>query len=183
MILIGFELEQSIAAIHVCCDLAIDWIVIEQIAHDSREDQVNPKQYLLHDSTTAQLSASVDAYEPETINLVLTRGSCKQFAVIVDAASAIGFGKHAYFLDRPTSPPHAVEAAIAAAHQPFNSKRPLLRMVLVAVHGLNAICRCFLGGTRITPTPYSIYAVNVRTMTAEKVIGDYAKPYVIKGYR
>ncbi len=73
--------------------------------------------------------------------------------------------------------------AISVAHQPFDSKRPVLRTAFVAVDRLYAICRCFLGGTGIIPTPYWVYAVNIRTMTAQKLNRNDAKPFSIKGYR
>lgn len=183
MILIGAELEQALTAITCCCEVPINWDTLDQIELDSRENQVDPKQYVLHDSNHTHLSATVDAYEPETTTLLLDRGCCKQFDSIVTAASAAGFGKRAYFLNRSSSPPKDVADAITMAHQPFISKRPLLRMVLVAVDRMDAICRCFLGGTGIRPTPYWVYAVNVRTMVAEKLDRDDAKLFSISGYR
>ena len=183
MILIGPELEQALATIQCCCDFPVNWSVLDQIQHDSRENQVDPKQYILHDSKRIRLTANVDEYEPETIALHLDRGRCDQFDAITSAASERGFGIHGYFLDRPRKPPRFLADAITAAHQASISKRPLLRMSLVACDRLNSISRCFVGGSRIKPTPYWIYAVNVRTMSAQKLSGDDAKPYTIKGYR
>jgi len=183
VILIGPELEQSLGAIACCCGFNIDWPVLDQIEYDSRENQVAPKQYVLHDSKRSRISAAVGEYEPETITLTLDRGRCKTFEAIITAAASTGFGKHAYFLDRPSKPPKDVMNAISAAHQLFSSKRPILRSAFVAVDRVNAICRCFLGGTGIRPTPYWVYAANVRTMHAEKLSPDDAKPFSIKGYR
>lgn len=183
MILIGLELEQALAAIVCCCDLSIDWPVLDQIERDCNENQVGTKQYVLHDSRRTHISGTVDAYEPETITLALDRGRCRHFDAIITAASSAGFGKHAYFLDRPLKPAKDIAMAISAAHQPFCSKRPILRSTFVAVDRLNAICRCFLDGTGIIPTPYWVYAVNVRTMVARKLDSDMAKPFFIKGYR
>ena len=183
MILIGPELEQALAAICCCCDLPLDWGVLDQIEHDSRENQVDPKQYTLHDSKRVRLAANVEEYEPENITLRLEPGRCKQFDSITSVASGRGFGTQAYFFDRPLKPPTFLADAITTAHQPYISKRPLLRMSIVACDRLNAISRCFLGGTGIKPTPYWIYAVNVRIMSTEKLTGDAAKPYTIRGYR
>lgn len=183
MILIGPELEQALAAISCCCGFTIDWTVLDQIERDSRENQVDSKQYILHETKRTRIAATVDDYEPETITLALDRGRCKDFDAIILKASSTGFGRHAYFLNRPSSPPKDVMNAISAAHESFSSKRPVLRTEFVAVDRLNAVCRCFLGGTGIKPTPYWVYAVNVRTMKAQKLNGDDAKPFLIKGYR
>lgn len=183
MIHIGRELEQALAAITCCCDIAINWEILHQIERDSREDKVNPKEYVLHDSKHVRLMASVDAYEPETISLLLTRGHCRHFAAIVACASAEGFGKHAFFLDRPLAPTKSLVDVINSARQPLSSKHPVLRMSLVAFKGRNAIVRCFLGGTGIMPAPYLIFAADIRTMSAKELSGDDAKPFTIAGYR
>lgn len=183
MILIGPELEQTLAAIACCCSLNIDWSVLDQIKRDSEDNQVDSKHYILHDSKRTRLSGTVDGYEPETIRLTLDRGRYKHFNAIIAAASSTGFGKRAYFLSRPSNPPRDIMNSISAAHQPFTVRRPLLRMAFVAVDRLNAICRCFLGGTGIIPTPYWVYAVNVRTMVAQKLGRDDAIPFAIKSFR
>lgn len=66
MILIGAELEQALAAITCCCGLTIEWSVLDQIERDCRENQRDAKQYTLHNSRHACISAAVDEYEPDT---------------------------------------------------------------------------------------------------------------------
>ena len=183
MILIGPELEQALAAVACCCDISIDWTVLDQIKHDSRENQVDPKQYVLHDTKRIRLSATVDAYEPETITLHFIRGRCKQFDSIISTASSTGFGVHAHFFDWPQKPPRFLADAISSAHASIDPRHSILRIAFVAVRHLNAITRCFLKGTGIRPTPYLVYATNVRTMLTQQLNADDATPYTIKGYR
>jgi hypothetical protein len=183
VILIGPELEQTLAAIACCCDIPIEWDVFDRIERESRENQVDSKHYLLHDSQRLRLAATVDAYEPTTAALSIDRGRCKQFNSIIAAASEVGFGNHAYFLERPQKPPQFLAAAIFAAHTEQDPNHPMLRMQLVAIHCPNSITRCFLDRTGLRPTPYLVYATNLRTMNTQQLHGSDVIPYSIKGYR
>jgi hypothetical protein len=185
VISIGPELEQSLAAISCCCDLLIDWVVFDQIMREAQENQVATKHYILHDSRRAQLSATVEEYEPETVLLRLDRGRCAQFDSITSAASKMGFDIHAYFLDRPQSPPRFVNDTIRSVHNGSDRSHPVLRIQLVAIRRLDAVTRCFLDRTGIRPTPYVVYSTNIRTMET-RVLHHNDKdtaPYTIKNYR
>lgn len=185
VISIGPELEQSLAAIRCCCDFPIDWIVLDQIMRHAEEDQVNSRRYILHDSRRFHLSATVEEFEPETVSLRLDRGRCKRFDSITLAATETGFNVHAYFLDRPGSPPGFLDDTIRSVHNTCDPLRPVLRIHLVAIHGLNAVTRCFVDRTGIRPTPYVIYSTNVRTLETQQLNHNDKEtmPYIIKGYR
>ena len=156
MILIGTELEQAIAAIFCCCGLPIEWSVLDQIEDDCRENQRDAKQYALHSSRHACLSAAVDEYEPETVRLNLAGHRSEPFNSIITAASTPGFWQHRFFLERPIDAPKTIAASIETA---LNANRPsetFAKFRLVAFRGLDA---------------------------TRQLVEDESKPYSIKGYR
>jgi len=185
LVIIGPELEQSLAAIRCCCDLQIDWSVYDQIVREAEENKVDSKHYVLHDSSRVHLSAAVDDYEPETVLLRLDRGRCSQFDLIISVASEMGFDAHAYFLDRPQTAPRFLFDSIQSVHNTSDPSRPVLRVQLVAIRRLDAVTRCFLDRTGIRPTPYVVYSTNVRTMETRQLNQNDrdTAPYTIKGYR
>lgn len=183
VILIGTELEQALAAITCCCGLSVDWAVLDRIERDCQENQVDAKEYVLHNSRRNCISATVDDYEPETISLTLTGHRCTQFDSIVDAASTPGFGQQPFFLDRPVDAPQPLVDSIQVALNADYPKRKFARFRLVAFRKLDAITRCFLVRSQIIPTPYVVCSTNTRTMETRQLVDDESKPYAIKGYR
>jgi hypothetical protein len=182
VILIGSELEQALAAITCCCGFVIDWAVLDKIKLDCRENQVDEKQYVLHKSRRACVVAQVDEYEPEVVTLTLVGRSCKHFNAIVAAASMPGFGQHAFFLDCPIAASRTLADAI---HSTLNAESPndrFARVSLVAVRNLDAITRCFLRSTTLSPTPYVVCATNMRTMATRRLQSEESDPYSIKGH-
>jgi len=183
MILIGTELEQALAAITCCCGFSIDWSVLDQIETDCRDNQVDAKQYVLHNSRHACISATVDEYEPETVILALSGKRSTQFDAIITAASTPGFGRYPFFLDRPMDAPppfvDLIEAALAADHP----NATFARYRVVAFRGLEAITRCFLKKSKLIPTPYLICSTNTRTMETRQLANEETKPYTIRRYR
>lgn len=152
---------------------------------EAQENQADSKHYTLHASRRVHLSATVEEYEPETVLLRLDRGRCAQFDSITSAASEMGFDVHAYFFDRPKSPPRFLEDTIRSFHNTSDPSHPVLRIQLVAIRRLDAVTRCFVDRTEIRPTPYVVYSTNVRTMkTRLLLLNDKdTAPYTIKGYR
>ncbi len=152
---------------------------------EAQENQVDSKHYVLHTSRRVHLSATVEEYEPETVLLRLDRGRCAQFDSITSAASEMGFNVHAYFLDRPQSPPQFLDDTIRSFHNASNPSHPVLRIQLVAVRRLDAVTRCFVDRTEIRPTLYVVYSTNVRTMETRLLhhTDKETAPYTIKGYR
>jgi hypothetical protein len=126
-----------------------------------------------------QVSASVDAYEPESATLHLDRGRCEQFEAITAAASEFGFGGHGYFLDPPLKAPAFLALSLTAFHGRIRPLNSLRRCQLIATHGLNAITRCSLDPSGIRSTPDVVYATNVRTMQTVPLSGRDAGPYRI----
>ena len=183
MILIGLELEQALAAITCCCGFNIEWSVLDQIEHDCRENQRDAKQYNLHNSRRACISAAVDEYEPDTVILTLSGHRSDPFDSIITAASTPGFGKHPFFLDRPIDAPKPISDSIETAMSVNRPSDTFARFRLVAFHGLNAITRCFLAKSTLIPTPYVIYSTNIRTMESRQLVEGEASPYSTKGYR
>lgn len=183
MILIGTELEQALSAITCCCGLTIQWSVLDQIEHDCRENQRDAKQYALHNSRHACISASVDEYEPDTVTLTLTGHRSAPFDSIITAASTPGFGQHPYFLDRPIDVPKPFADSIKTALSANHPNGKFARFRIVAFRGLDAITRCFLAKSKIIPTPYIICSTNTRTMESRQLVDDESKPYAIKEYR
>ncbi len=129
------------------------------------------------------LTATVEEYEPETVTLRLVRGLCRQFASIISAAAESGFTNHAYFIDKPQGSPRFLADIIHSIHATAHPNHPVLRIQMIATRKLNAVTRCFLKRTGIRPTPYVVYATNVRTMETRQLTGDEATTYTIKGYR
>ncbi len=174
MILIGPALEQALSAIRCCCDIPIDWAIVDQIERDSQDNQVDSKHYVLHDSRRACLTAIVDAYEPDTVRLCLARGRCQQFGSIISSAAEPGFAVHGFFFERPQTPPRFLADVIQSAHAAIEKAHAVLRIQFIATRRLDAVTRCFLNGTGIMPTPYVVYSTNVRTMETRKLMGDDA---------
>ena len=183
MILIGTELEQALAAITWCCGLVLEWSVLDHIVRDCQENQVEAKQYALHNSGHACVAATVDEYEPDTVTLTLVGHRCKQFDAIVAAASMPGFGQKAYFLDCPVDAPRQLLDSIHSTLNAEPHNGGFARSRLIAFHKLDAITRCFLGRSKIRPTPYVVCATNTRTMVTRQLRDDESTPYAIKGYR
>jgi hypothetical protein len=183
MILIGTELEQAIAAIVCCYGLTIEWSVLDQIEDDCRENQRDAKQYSLHSSRHACLSAAVDEYEPETVRLNLAGHRSEPFNSIITAASTPGFGQHPFFLGKPIDAPKPIADSIETALNASHPSETFARFRLVAFRGLDAITRCFLAKSKLIPTPYVVCSTNIRTMESRQLVEDESTPYAIKGYR
>jgi len=183
MILIGTDLEQALAAITCCCGLTIEWSVLDQIENDCRENQRDAKQYTLHNSRHACISAAVDEYEPDTVTLALTGNRSAAFESIITAASTPGFGQFPYFLDRPIDAPQPVANSIETALLADHPSEKIARFRLVAFRGLDAITRCFLARSKIIPTPYVVCSTNTRTMESRQLKDVESTPFAIKGYR
>lgn len=182
MITIGLALEQSLAAIRCGCGFVLDWEVLDRIVRDSQENQVASKHYVLHDSRRALLSASVDEYEPETVDLKLARGRCDHFDAIIAAALETGFDAHAYYFDRPPKPPQFLSDRICAVHAATDPAHPVSCIHVVAIRRLDAIACCLLGPSG-SHMPCVVYSSNVRTLETRLLPRDVAEAYTPRRQR
>lgn len=68
---IDIELRFVLFGLQAALGAAFSTREIERVFSDALADQISPKEYRFHNSASATLTGSVDAYEPETILLRL----------------------------------------------------------------------------------------------------------------